>query len=645
MLTQKEKESGRSKAKMEDFLDHDVEDSEEFGAHRVKLGVVYQVLLLLLIVVFFCTLPLRRKKVISVVNINGDAHLLAMHDRLFFDIPTTEKSSHSLSFLHSSLRADENESFLFYKLKNLRTVNNIHFFLASISFPLLLSSSSTGTPTYGLSVEGEEQVLDALRSALLYGTPWLILTGRTPADSHANLAFLLNSPDVPHRLFSEEVLQRLTEYIDPHLHYQLDTEKIVKLARDLHDYFQTFSTTLGSWMEKKRRAKGWFVPYAVADQLGQKNVWEARVTVWERLLDSLSSSSSNSASKSHWKWGGKEGDEAKLFSSSSSTHSYGDGDTIEFDDNVLHTSHPLHEFAELEQVPRVAAISEQLTLLLPGIVSLTHPDIYYRQDLMAETLTTLMTTRILAQVGREESVMLQASGLSLNANGASQSQQREASKRHLLSQDTADITKNFPLRIMNSKYWSIYSFGVILRFPSNKGFAKKASSSDFLAYIDKFFLSAWKLSLSNSILLQITSIPAFYSNTTSATLISNRASEVTKLTKKLLFVSTNPKSIKWEWFRISVTFPFRVLRQLKREVVYHFYMVQDSLVLFPRESSFMVRLSHYCLYLFHRVESTSFSHFFFFQLLNWVYKYDQGNSRILSLCKILFNYSFRESIS
>lgn len=630
---------------MENVLEYDVEDSEDVTVHCVRLGVFYQVLFILFLCGFFCTLPLRRERSKTVVQINGDPTLIAMHDQIFFEIPTEENPSHSLSFIGSSLRTNENESFLFYKLKNIKSVKNIHFFIASISLPLLLSSSPPRTSTYGLSVEEEEQVLDALRSALLYGTPWLILTGSTRAVSRASLAFLLSSPEVPHRLFSDQVLNRLSEYIDPNLQYKQDGQKIVKLARDLHDFFQTFSTTLGNWMESKRKAKGWFIPYNVVDQLEQKNVWEARVTVWERLLDSFRISSNSSASRSHWKEGGKEGDRATSFLSSSPTYTYGDGDTIELDENVQHTSHPLHEFAEVEQVPRIVAITEQLTLLLPGIVVLTHSDIYHRLDLMAETLTTLMTTRILAQVGKEESALVLASGLVLNVNGTSQAKQLEASESHLLSLDAAELTKKNPLRVINSKTWPIYRFGVIFRFPSNQNLAKKATPSDFLIYIDKFFLNAWKLSLSNSMLLQTTAIPAFFPNSTFATLFSNRVSEVTKLTKEILFVSTKPKSIKWVWLRVLMTFPFQVFRQLKREVVYHFYMVQASLVHFPRESSFLVRFSHYCLYLFRRLEFSSFTYFFFFQLLNWVYNFDRENSKIKGLSKVFLNHTFMESLS
>lgn len=614
---------------MEHVLNEDPDEVEhvldQFYPFRLFLRASFFIFLLL----FFINFPGKRETRKSIVKINGESDLIAMHDQYFLPPTAEEKPKAFLPLDSASVEKIERDPFYAHAYNHFKVSKHLHVYIASISM-LLPPSSSASTTVSGLSASEEEEVLSALRFAILYGSPWLVLTGSSSASSRASLDYILHSPDVPHRLFTEEVLSRITDYMDPTTLSEKKGEKLMKLAGDLHHFFKAFSTTLGSWMKGKKKIQGWYIPYAVEAHLEKLNVWDARVEVWKRIVEDVyngGSDGDNPADEYREDDGNKE---SRILSSSFSVSSYVDDVSTAFGDGLSHMPHPLHEFARVEEVPRMVILHKDVCLILPGIITLTHSDVYHRLDLVAETLATIMTSRIL------RGVLLRKNEVSRQNRTAIE--HRDSSKYQGVSH-TANASKRLSSPFSKKK-WAVYRPGVILSFPSSNGETVSETFSDFSILIDSFFSHALQISLGNSILLESTALPVLFPNSTEPLRMTNPIVDLTSQAKDLIFVTTKPKTVSNGCLRLFFFSPFKLFRRLRREIVYHFSMVEASLIHFPRKSSIFFRLAHYFVYLFRRFEFSLYGYSFFFQLLNWVYRIDRRNFSILDASKTLYNYSF-----
>lgn len=621
---------------MDSALREDPDEVLTLVDHNIPFCLLLWIPFLFFFCLFISTFPRNWERESIVVKLNGDPDALAIHDQYFFQ--TQGEVTHSnLLFLNGTSSATaERNPFSIQACDHFRVSKNLQAYIASVSLllpPASFYAASITTTVSGLSTGEEEQVLDAFRSAMLYGTPWLILTGSTSEVSRACIDFLLHSLDVPHRLFNEEVLSRIAEYTDPTILSKKKQEELLRLARDLNHFFQTFSTTLGSWMAGKRKVKGWDIPYSDDDQLQKKNVWDARVELWKRVVKQIYNNTCDDGSRPNREIPSEETSE-KDFPATSQERCLMKDDGMAFGDNSRHTSHPLHEFGQVESVPRMVTLPDNLQLVLPGIIILTHPDVYHRLDLVGETLATLMTTKILT------GVLLKKDELPTD-NSAYQSNSK--SSKHYNLTHPVNTSRNSWASFPPTKL-PIYRPGVMLHFPSDSVEIASASSSDFSILFRSFFLHEWEISLGNSILLESTSLPAIFLNSSHSWSLVNPIVEMTSQVKNLIFVSTKPTTTSRSWFSLLFFYPLKLFRKLKSEISYHFFMVETSLIHFPRASPFVFRLAHYIVYLFRRVEISLYGYSFFFQLLNWVYKVDRGSFGILKTTEFLFNNSFFQSL-
>lgn len=224
-----------------------------------------------------------------------------------------------------------------------------------------------------LSLDEEDRLLEVYRAALLQGSPWVVLTGTTWEDCTEQLDFLFGSPDVPRRLFSDSVIR------DLEVENGSEAE-VVLLAKRLQSFFQVFSTTMGSWMDArdpldaldlvpvlkdgKVHRKDYIVNTRGNNNKNQKDRQKDRRQRLSMVFALLSSSP----------WEERTSNTTDFFQYWKPSND---------DDDVL-----VHPSAILEQSPRYSVI-DGAPIVFPGVVSVTHPNIFYRMDLVTDALVSL----------------------------------------------------------------------------------------------------------------------------------------------------------------------------------------------------------------------------------------------------------------
>lgn len=226
-----------------------------------------------------------------------------------------------------------------------------------------------------LSVTDQNRLLETYRSALLHGSPWVVLTGTTWKDCAEQLEFLLESPDVPLRLFPDSVIRELEEESES------DSEKVL-LAKRLRLFFSVFSTSLGSWIDERDHLDAFDALPVLKSRLIQKrdyisttraelnkNVKEVHKEHLHRL-SMLFALISSSPGEEQADWSHDSAEYFQYWKPSS------DGETL------------LHSSAELEQLPRYTVL-DGAPMILPGVITVVHPNIFHRMDLVTDALVSV----------------------------------------------------------------------------------------------------------------------------------------------------------------------------------------------------------------------------------------------------------------
>lgn len=406
--------------------------------------------------------------------------------------------------------------------------DNAQIFMASIYLRPFPSSNI-------LSNVEEKSILAAYRMALLHGSPWCVLTCNSEEDCQRQIDFLLLSRETPHLLFPSVVVN------------ELQREDLRSSARMWDSFFQSFSSSLKEWLNGRDPLSFSFPLHAEVEealfQSSADNTW----------LDIMAALQVHSLARDP------------------ASHKISDG----WEDGSFVTSYRFNKNARVEEVPRLVVIREQ-PLILPGILLVRDPDIFYRLDIISDTLVALFAW---------EKLQLDQSWASIQRPSAS-------SPSHPARSPSSDLTQSVTLHIASEA--SIFAFPFLFQQSLDK------STKHLLDKMELLSFNTTKQSIETRTLFGM-------------------------LLSKLK--ASWKRSISVKQFQIRQSDFKDALTSIASSVKYHLHFVESNQHRFSSQTNFLTWLSHYLASF--STSSTS-SPTLFFRVLKKIYAFEEKNDQYFS---------------